>query len=280
MIDAGQRAVLACPSCRGAIEPGPAESLRCAGCGKTFPVTDGVARMLPQTTHAGGGWGLESEHAPGEAAPARPADEEPEHGYGYGRFMAKPSSRRKNARERAIVDHFVAQLPKGAWIADVPCGMGRFSDIVLGREARLCSIDLNVDHVLYAAKRIPGKSPLCLQGDITALPLRSGAMDAAICVRMSHYFDDAALVRILTELARVARDVLLSYRNANTPVAWWRLWRKSLREREGTVKTYRSASQVRDLAEAAGLRVEGSLPHSRFLHRLHLVQFAWLRRVS
>jgi hypothetical protein len=100
-------------------------------------------------------------------------------------------------------------------------------------------------------------------------------MDGAVCVRMTHYFDDPALVKILTELARVARDVLVSYRNANTPVAWWRLWRKSLREREGSVKVYRTATQVLDLAAAAGLRAAGPLPHSNFLH---LVQFAWFRR--
>ena len=40
-------ALLACPACRGEIEPLPGESgLECLGCGRIYPVRDGIPVML------------------------------------------------------------------------------------------------------------------------------------------------------------------------------------------------------------------------------------------
>ncbi len=249
-------AILACPSCRASVVSDGPEGVRCSQCERKFPIVQGVLRMLPENTQMVGGW----QESPG---------------YGYGRFEAKGSSRRKNDRERAIVEWFLKQFPEGAWMLDVPCGMGRFSDLAHERGARLCSIDLVLEHTVAASKCVEAAEPLCVQGDITALPLQSDSMDAAICVRISHYFEDDALSEILKEVSRVAKDVLLSYRNSRTPVAWWRSLRMWVRRRDTGGKRYRSSARIMKIAESVGLTRVGKPPQSG---ALHLGQFIWLRR--
>ena len=265
--------VLACPGCRGDISETSAEELSCTQCARTFPIDRGVVRMLPENPMRAGGWDLKLRPDQVRADPdgegkTIPALEDR-------RFRQGSESRRKNARERAIVDWFLGRAPKGSWIVDVPCGMGRFSDLAHRRETRLCSIDLNHELVLHASTRVPGSSALSVQGDIAALPLRSGSMNAAICVRISFYLEDGELRSTLAEVGRVAKDILMSYRSSRSPVAWLRRLRKRRSGGKSAGKHYRSYAQIRELAAAAGLRVAGKIPYPAFLH---LTQFVWLTR--
>ena len=155
--------------------------------------------------------------------------------------------------------------------------MGRLSDLALRREARLCSVDLNLDLARYASTRVDGPRPLCIQGDITALPLAENSMDAAACVRISQYFDDAALTAVLREVARVSGDILLSYRSSRSPVSWPRRFRKYLAGGSASIKRYRSRRQIGEIAAAAGLRFAKPPPHSLFFY---LTQFVRLTRTE
>ena len=231
-LDPPQRAVLACPACGGAVT----ERLGCETCAREFPFENGVLRMLPDHPRAGG-W------------------DAPAPNYELSRFEGTAGRRRKNRRERAVVEGFLSSLPAGVWIVDVPCGEGRFSDLAIARGLKLCSIDVNLDHALAAAARAPGT--LCIQGDLTALPLRPASMAAAICVRASYYFDDDTLARVLDALGRSAPRVLLSYRDPATLVGWWKRVRG-----HASVKPEknRTRAQIGAIAERAGLRLVGRAP--------------------
>lgn len=266
-------ALLRCPSCRGAVIVAGAEGLRCGSCPRTFPIRDGVVQMLPEEPKAGGGWGVNLGEESKRKDPERNGAEKPN--YEFGRFEAKASSRRKNDRERAIVDGFLAALPAGAGVLDAPCGMGRFSDLALARGAKLVSVDLAFEHAAYAAARESGKSPLCIQGDLTALPLKNDAVAAALVIRVSHYFDDETLQRVLVEAGRVAPEVLLSYRSSRSPIAWRSALLRRLRGRGPSPKVNRSLAQIVAIASAAGLDFVERPPRSSFFH---LVQFVRLRR--
>jgi len=231
-IEASQRAVLACPACGGVVT----ERLACAGCAREFPFENGVIRMLPDQPQAGG-WAA------------------PDPNYELERFEGSAGRRRKNRRERARVDRFLATLPAGSWVADAPSGEGRFSDLVLARGHKLCSIDVNLDHARATAARAPGS--LCIQGDLTALPLRPGSMAAMLCVRVSYYFDDDTLARVLGALGRAAPRVLLTYRDPSTLGGWWKRVRGRASDKP---EKNRTRAQIGGIAGRAGLRLVGRAP--------------------
>jgi SAM-dependent methyltransferase/uncharacterized protein YbaR (Trm112 family) len=264
--------LLQCPSCRGPVT-GAAEGLRCTGCPRTFPLKEGVLQMLPDETRQGGGWGVNLGEDSLRKDPEAGGAEKPN--YEHGRFEARPSSRRKNDRERFIVDWFLSKFPAGAPVLDAPCGMGRFSDVALARGAKLVSVDLAFEHAAYAATRVPGQTPLCIQGDLTALPLRNDAVAAGLVIRVTHYFDAETLQRVLTEAGRVAPELLISYRSAWSPIAWRSALLRRLRGRGPSPKTNRSLKEILRIADLAGLAMVERPPKS---NPLHLVQFVRLRR--
>ncbi len=94
--------VLACPGCRSGIAEAAPDLLSCTGCGRTFPVDDGVVRMLPEQTAPAGGWGVE---LPPEKYRTGSENRVPQ--LEDRRFQSGTDSRRKNDRERAIVDWFL-----------------------------------------------------------------------------------------------------------------------------------------------------------------------------
>jgi hypothetical protein len=153
--------------------------------------------------------------------------------------------------------------------------MGRFSDVALARGAKLISIDLAFEHAAYAASRVPGQSPLCIQGDLTALPLRDDAAAAALVIRVTHYFDAETLQRIFTEAGRVAPEILVSYRSVWSPIAWRSALLRRLRGRGPSPKTNRSLKEILRIAGLAGLELVERSPRSNFMH---LVQFVRLKR--
>jgi len=250
--------VLACPECRGNISP----ALNCISCGHTFETAGKVLRMLPGAPNPGGHWGthLPSIFKLGQAGTPR---------YHHDRFTSTIRGQWKNFRERAVVDTFLRRFPKGSRLVDMLCGMGRFSDLAHKRGLRYCGIDLNLDHVTYASEQTKDDRTLWIQGDLSAPPLRSSSMAAALCVRVSYYFDDDTLACILSGVKRISKEILLSYRDAGSMVGRW----KSMRRRSsGKLSKNRTFSQVRDIAVQAGLRVMGgpfrliALHHMQFIH--------------
>jgi len=250
--------VLACPSCQGAISP----SLECKGCGRSFTTCGSVLQMLPEAPQSGGYWGTQLVSMVEFGQQGTPT-------YHHDRFSTL-RGRWKNLRERAIVDGFLARLPRGSWVVDVPCGMGRFEDLALRRGLRACGIDLNLDHVTYAAGQIASSKVLWIQGDLAALPLRSDTMAAALCIRVSYYFDDDTLAQILAGVGRVAFEVLLSYRDVGSVVGQWKSIRGRTSKSPWKNRTFR---QISNIAEQAGLRVAHGI---RRRIRLHDMQFVHL----
>jgi hypothetical protein len=248
---------LACPECRGNISL----ALNCTSCGRPVEAAGRVLRMLPDAPNAGGHWGTDllSIFKSGQTEMPR---------YHHDRFTTT-SGQCKNLRERAVVDTFLRRLPKGSWVVDIPCGMGRFSDLAQKRGLRYCGIDLNLDHVTFASEQTRDDRTLWIQGDLSAPPLRSSSMAAALCIRVSYYFDDDTLARILSGLGRVSNEILLSYRDAGSLVGRWQSMRGLSSRKASKNRTF---PQIRDIAMQAGLRVMGgpfrriALCNMQFVH--------------
>jgi SAM-dependent methyltransferase len=101
--------------------------------------------------------------------------------------------RQLRARQVSILDVGSAAGDLGRWLREV--GLRAKVDV------RLSGLDLHP-----ALARATGRSgAMAVCGDGLALPFRDGSVDLVICSQLLHHFADAAAVRLLRELDRVAR---------------------------------------------------------------------------
>jgi len=76
----------------------------------------------------------------------------------------------------------------------------------LGRRAEIVAIDRDPTVAALAAERCAGVAGIrVLRADALALPFAAGTFDVACASLFLHHFDDGAAVRVLREMARVAR---------------------------------------------------------------------------
>ncbi len=96
-------------------------------------------------------------------------------------------------------------LPPGRHWLDVGCGTGALSATVLAAAApaRLIGIDRSPAYLAHARDQIADARAAFAVADALALPLRSGAVDAAVSGLVLNFVLDPA--RAVAEMARVAR---------------------------------------------------------------------------
>ena len=126
------------------------------------------------------------------------------------RFQANRAGRRKNRHELQLVATFLAGLPADKTILDVPCGMGRFTELIVSSGHTPLSIDLNVG-MLERAQARHGVEKALVQGDVFSLPLNDQSVDAALCFRLLHHLPDNMVLDALSELRRVTSIAFITY---------------------------------------------------------------------
>jgi ubiquinone/menaquinone biosynthesis C-methylase UbiE len=133
-------------------------------------------------------------------------------------------------------------------ILDLPCGTGRFTDLLDSHCAQLLQGDLA--GAMLAQRQ--NQRSWALQGSLHQLPLADDSVDLAFCFRVLHHFPERELrIQVLRELARVSRKwVLTSYYDAHSlPI-----WRDRLRGRERSLTPVSHAQFTQEAAQA-GLKV-------------------------
>lgn len=112
-------------------------------------------------------------------------------------------------------------VPSGGVVVDLGCGEGQLARSVAARGSRVVGVDASWAQIAEAARR---GSVGPLHADVTALPIRSASVDAAIvCLVWEHVADIDEAVR---EAARVVRGggwliVVLNHPLAQTPGSGW-----------------------------------------------------------
>jgi SAM-dependent methyltransferase len=128
--------------------------------------------------------------------------------------------------ERALL---AVLRPHAGWrVLDAGCGDGRLLVTLTGRGARPIGVDASAATLATARTRLraAGVSPQLVRADLTALPFRAAAFDAATAVTVLCVV--AAPAVVLGELARVVRA---GGRVAVGELERWSLW--ALRRRLG-----------------------------------------------
>ncbi len=118
-----------------------------------------------------------------------------------------------NKRERKILEKIFESIEeKSISILDVPCGYGRFSELLLKKSLNLTSADVSFPMVLTTRKYSSPTNSLhhFLVGDIKHLPLKDNSFDCIVTIRLfQHILHSSARFQILKELHRVAKKIVI-----------------------------------------------------------------------
>jgi hypothetical protein len=156
---------------------------------------------------------------------------------------------RTDRRERAVLRRLLARADAapGPWL-DVPSGAGRLS---LELPGPVVQVDRNP--AMLRASRVPGPR-VCASA--AALPFLDGAFAGVLCCRLlQHVAAAAERVRILAELGRVSRGVVVvTFFDAHSLQHGRRLLRRAL----GKARSGRSAVSRAEVAR--DVRAAGLLP--------------------
>src|ERR1700734_434447 len=123
-------------------------------------------------------------------------------------------------KEQAVVERFLATLPAGATIVDVPVGTGRFLEFYKKFNLSPTGLDISLDMLASAKAKADGLGleATLKKGDIRRIDALDKSFDAALCVRFVNWIDFTSMAAVLGELDRVARSTLiLSVRVWPTP---------------------------------------------------------------
>jgi SAM-dependent methyltransferase len=86
-------------------------------------------------------------------------------------------------------------------VLDAACGTGRYSQYLAGRGHRVIGVDRSGAMLEKAREKLPGSE--FREGDLEALPLEAGSVDAAVCALALVHLPEVD--RAIAELARVVR---------------------------------------------------------------------------
>lgn len=192
-LDPGVLALLACPSCKeGLVEA--AETLGCRGCGRTFPVRDGIPRFVPHEDYTAS------------------------FGFQWNRFEKTQLGLAATSERFGTETGWPRDL-QGQLVVEAGCGAGRFTSLAASTGARVVSLDASL--AVEAAKRNnPLASVTFLQADLRAIPLREGVADKLYCFGVLQHTPDPeesfrALLPCLKPGGEVVFDIYrLSWRSA------------------------------------------------------------------
>jgi SAM-dependent methyltransferase len=181
--------LLACPICRGELRL-EQDELRCSGCGRGFPVTNGVPDLRTASEVSEPGVLARLQYA--VLGHPRVYDFQQAH------FGAKP-----------VVERLVRELSSlhSATILDIGAGTGVVAELLPDDSSRYVWLDNDVQKLRGLVIR--GVNGLATLGEADRLPFRDGAADLTLMVEVSHHIPDDALAACLAEAARVTGGTFL-----------------------------------------------------------------------
>ena len=180
----------------------------------------------------------------------------------YDQRWSGRAGRARDLRKQRAIARALAELQGVASVLDVPCGTGRMTGFVRGRELRYVGVDA-ATAMLEQAHGKHGDARF-VAGSLAQLPFADGSFDVVLCIRLMHLVRDATLrAAFLREARRVARKaVIVDYRQNRA----LRVWLGTARAAVGWRKRAPGAlapSVIENEIAAAGLRVAKFIPVRR-----------------
>jgi SAM-dependent methyltransferase len=171
--------VLRCLDCQSQLDGGASE-LVCGGCGRKYPIINGVARFVDRQQYAGSfafQWKI----------------------YARTQLDTAESNRSELAFRRRT--GFTPEDFAGELVLDVGCGMGRFAEVAARWGAHVIGVDLSLAAEV-AACNLDQHEAMILQADVFHLPFAAESFDFIYSIGVLHHTPDCegafkALPRLL-----------------------------------------------------------------------------------
>jgi SAM-dependent methyltransferase len=226
------RVELACPDCRGGIDP---EALTCVGCQRVFTRSlDDIPELLPSDLL---GDTEQRQHA----------------------LYAAVAHEYDDVFPRHVAEHYLDKrtglikelLPFGGLVLDVGCGTGQLAAAIAAEGFDVFGVDLSASMVAKArARGLTGT----YAGVTTALPFADNSFDLALTVATLHHLETPERVAAtVSEMGRVVKPggfVVLWDHNPANP--YWPILMKRVPQDSGDERLVPRDELLRDI-DASGL---------------------------
>ncbi len=183
----------------------------------------------------------------------------PERAEAYaGKFEKTWGRRRTSRREHRILEDFLARFPKESSLLNVPCGAGRFSEILLapGSGPRVFA-DASRSMLDEVHRKLGDRPDLRLeQVDLLNDEPRE-TFDVVVCIRLLHHLDRSEMARVLDYLCGAAKEGLILTVASD---ATWKGWRRARKARDGRRRggeTILSPAELSHELGHRGFRLDG-----------------------
>ena len=196
--------LLACPWCSGALAVGSTE-ITCQACARVYPIRQGIALLARIGTP-----GEESTPAASSLSYQQQYEDVAE-ATKYNEGYKKLSKMINTTREHSVLNRLLKAQPRSATLLDLPAGGGRLSPALEQHTDLLIEADAALGQLLYgAADPALKKTAARMTASAFHIPLRTGAVDATVCCRLSHHLPTATeRERLVAELLRVSKRFVI-----------------------------------------------------------------------
>jgi SAM-dependent methyltransferase len=160
-------AILRCLDCQSGLNS-EADGLVCTGCGRQYPLRNGVVRFVGAQEYAGSfgfQWKL------------------------YARTQLDDATSQKSERAFRRRTGFRPEDLAGKLVLDVGCGMGRFAEVATRWGAHVVGIDLSLASEV-AAKNLAERNATIFQADVFKLPFAAESFDYIYSIGVLHHTPD------------------------------------------------------------------------------------------
>lgn len=146
------------------------------------------------------------------------------------RYLERRNGTLKWRREQQIIQRLVGSFPLGSSILDVPIGTGRFLQSYAKGNHSVYGLDISSD-MLSQAQDMQGainNVKGLIQGDAESIPLRDGAVDYVICMRLLNWIPSPIFNDIISEFTRIARKGIIVEVRVSKPIGWLGMIQKTV----------------------------------------------------
>ena len=177
-------------------------------------------------------------------------------------------------REKTIIKKILRKIPEGQGMAlDVPCGYGRFSQLLVERHFPLLSSDYSYHMVRFTQDQIlPAHLSAGFVADAKqALPLKNDAVRVLLSIRFfQHVYDKTERQQILREFGRISSGwAIISFYQTNWLHSLQRVLRKKMTGNKRQIRMISRKQFLKGLQET-DFTVKKIFPLFKGIHAQHI----------